>query len=97
MALAERAACDVRSCLNTLQFLARQGTRVRTQDITSLNMGQKDISTGAFTVWSRLLSSKARFCPAETYEGCMKFQKQIHCSETISSLLCKKRSCMPLK
>lgn len=58
VALADRAACDVRSCLNTLQFLAKQGRRVRAQDVTALNMGQKDLSTGAFAVWNRLLTSK---------------------------------------
>lgn len=58
VALAERAACDVRSCLNTLQFLAKQGKRVRTTDITSLNMGQKDLGKGAFSIWNQLLSTK---------------------------------------
>lgn len=58
IALAEKAAFDVRSCLNTLQFLAKQGRKIRTADITSLNMGQKDLSKGAFGVWTQLLSSK---------------------------------------
>ena len=58
IALAERAAFDVRSCLNTLQFLAKQGRKVRTADITSLNMGQKDMSKGAFGIWTQLLTSR---------------------------------------
>lgn len=58
VALAERADCDVRSCLNTLQFLAKRGGRIKTADITSLNMGQKDMTKGAFAVWTQLFSTK---------------------------------------
>ena len=31
--LAERTECDVRSCLNTLQFLARKQRTVRAADV----------------------------------------------------------------
>lgn len=65
VALAERAACDVRSCLNTLQFLAKQGRRIRSADITGLNMGQKDLGSSAFSVWHRLLSSKVTISMAD--------------------------------
>ena len=62
MVLCERTECDVRSCLNTLQFLARRGTRIRVADITGLNVGQKDMTKGAFSIWTELLSTKV---PAE--------------------------------
>ena len=58
MVLCERTECDVRSCLNTLQFLARRGTRIRVPDITGLNVGQKDMTKGAFSIWTELLSTK---------------------------------------
>ena len=56
--LCERTECDVRSCLNTLQFLARRGTRIRVADIKGLNVGQKDMTKGAFSIWTELLSTK---------------------------------------
>ena len=48
----------MRSCLNTLQFLARRGTRIRVADIKGLNVGQKDMTKGAFSIWTELLSTK---------------------------------------
>ncbi|RMZ52707.1 hypothetical protein APUTEX25_000826 [Auxenochlorella protothecoides] len=56
--LAEMAECDVRSCLNTLQFLASRQTHVRLQDLKGLSLGQKDVTKGAFTVWQDLLQHK---------------------------------------
>ena len=56
--LCERTECDVRSCLNTLQFLARRGRRIRVAEIAQLSIGQKDLTKGAFDVWTQLLSTK---------------------------------------
>jgi len=58
--LAERAECDVRSCMNTLQFLAKRQRLVRHRDVTGLGMGQKDMTKGAFQVWGELLQIKVR-------------------------------------
>lgn len=60
LTLAEKAECDVRSCLNTLQFLAKRGGRITVSTINDLNVGQKDTTKGAFVVWKQLLSSRAR-------------------------------------
>ena len=56
--LCELTECDVRSCLNTLQFLARKGRPIKVADLTGLHVGQKDISKGAFTIWQDLLQDK---------------------------------------
>ena len=56
--LAERAECDVRSCLNTLQFLSKRQKLVRQRDVAGLGLGQKDMTKGAFQVWGELLQIK---------------------------------------
>ena len=61
VALAERADCDVRSCLNTLQFLAKRGQRIKVGDVMTLNMGQKDMTKGAFAVWTQLFCTAVSF------------------------------------
>lgn len=54
MTLALAAECDVRSCLNTLQFVAARAGRVRANDLHTASVGAKDLNKGAFDVWSRL-------------------------------------------
>lgn len=56
--LAERAECDVRSCLNTLQFIAKRQRIVRQTDLVGLGLGQKDMTKGAFQVWGEVLQKK---------------------------------------
>ena len=56
--LCEQTECDVRSCLNTLQFLARKGRPIKVADLAGLSIGQKDISKGAFTIWQDLVQIK---------------------------------------
>lgn len=56
--LCEQTECDVRSCLNTLQFLARKGRPIKLADLAGLSIGQKDISKGAFAIWQDLLQIK---------------------------------------
>lgn len=58
MRLCEQTECDVRSCLNTLQFLARKGRPIKVADLNGLSIGQKDISKGAFSIWQDLLQIK---------------------------------------
>jgi len=59
-ALVDRAECDIRACLNTLQFISKKQRYVRPSDISSIGVGQKDISIGAFRLWKDLLHSKVR-------------------------------------
>ena len=56
--LAERAECDVRSCMNTLQFLSKRQKIVRQVDVAGVGVGQKDMTKGAFQVWGELLQKK---------------------------------------
>ncbi len=55
----------MRACLNTLQFLARQLRPITTADIHRLQVGQKDVSKGAFAIWQELLVSKVGCKPME--------------------------------
>ncbi|XP_063961943.1 chromosome transmission fidelity protein 18 homolog [Lytechinus pictus] len=54
MALCVKADNDIRSCLNTLQFLQQQGKPVTLGLIHSLNVGQKDQHKSLYTVWQQL-------------------------------------------
>lgn len=56
--LCEQTECDVRSCLNTLQFLAHKRRPIKVADLAGLSIGQKDISKGAFAIWQDLLQIK---------------------------------------
>ena len=58
--LAERTECDVRSCLNTLQWLSRRQKHVRTADVAQAQTGQKDITRNAFAVWQELFWQRVR-------------------------------------
>ena len=83
--LCEQTECDVRSCLNTLQFLARKGRPIKVADLAGLSIGQKDISKGAFTIWQDLLQIKV--CkPASTL-------MTIHCTSVLATLLFVPRLC----
>ena len=55
----------MRACLNTLQFLARRQRRITAADIHRLQVGQKDVSKGAFAIWQELLVSKVGCKPVE--------------------------------
>eukprot|EP00057_Strongylocentrotus_purpuratus_P030065 XP_780624.3 PREDICTED: chromosome transmission fidelity protein 18 homolog [Strongylocentrotus purpuratus] len=54
MALCVKADNDIRSCLNTLQFLQQQGKPVTLGLVHSLNIGQKDQHKSLYTVWQQL-------------------------------------------
>lgn len=56
--LVERTECDIRSCLNTMQFIARKKKSMKMSDISSVGAGQKDVSIGIFRLWKDLLHLK---------------------------------------
>lgn len=57
--LADKSDCDMRTCLNTLQFLSRRGQRaIRAYDIEAIKIGQKDVTKGAFAMWNELMQRK---------------------------------------
>ena len=53
--LCDRTECDMRSCLNTLQFLARRNARITQRVVEGAAIGTKDTTRGAFALWNDLL------------------------------------------
>jgi chromosome transmission fidelity protein 18 len=53
--LVDKTECDIRSCLNTMQFIAKKQKTMRLSDISSVGAGQKDISVSVFRLWKELL------------------------------------------
>ncbi len=58
LVLTERSDCDMRSCINTLQFLARQTNHIRVSHVRGVQIGQKDATQSAFKLWQRLLCTQ---------------------------------------
>jgi chromosome transmission fidelity protein 18 len=63
--LCAQTECDVRSCLHTLQFLARRkaessdgGGMVRVTDVQSAAAGRKDMTVAAMQAWEDIFCKK---------------------------------------
>ena len=56
--LCKRTDNDIRSCLNTLQFLSCQRSRVTLQDLEGNAVGHKDQKASLFQVWDGVFSKK---------------------------------------
>ena len=56
--LCDKTEQDLRSCLNTLQFLSKRKKLICSTDLTGLQCGQKDISKSAFQMWQQLFLDK---------------------------------------
>ncbi|KAL8122027.1 uncharacterized protein LOC141659384 [Apium graveolens] len=57
-ALAEYTECDIRSCLNTLQFLNKKKETLNMIDISSQVVGRKDTSKSFFDIWKEIFQKK---------------------------------------
>lgn len=61
-ALCDRNDCDIRSCLNTLQFLARRpngpGGRITLSQVRQVAVGTKDTTRSALAIWSDILQTR---------------------------------------
>ncbi|KAA3455738.1 chromosome transmission fidelity protein 18-like protein [Gossypium australe] len=57
-ALAEFTECDIRSCLNTLQFLHKKNETLNVVDISSQVVGRKDVSKSAFDIWREIFHKR---------------------------------------
>ncbi|KAL2326602.1 hypothetical protein Fmac_025660 [Flemingia macrophylla] len=57
-ALAEYTECDIRSCLNTLQFLSKKKEALNAFDIGSQIVGQKDKSKNVLDVWKEIFHKR---------------------------------------
>ncbi|GAB2267253.1 hypothetical protein Dimus_002238 [Dionaea muscipula] len=58
IALAEFTECDIRSCLNTLQFLHNNKQPVNVLDISSQVVGQKDTTRNVFHIWKEVFQKR---------------------------------------
>ncbi|KAM8960370.1 LOW QUALITY PROTEIN: chromosome transmission fidelity protein 18 homolog [Pelodytes ibericus] len=55
MALCEKTENDIRSCINTLQFLHGRGKKeLNMRTVQTMKIGQKDQSKGLFVVWQEI-------------------------------------------
>lgn len=57
-ALAEYTDCDIRSCLNTLQFLNKKKETLNMLELSSQVVGRKDATRNAFDIWKEILQKK---------------------------------------
>ncbi|KAL2923389.1 Chromosome transmission fidelity protein 18-like protein [Bienertia sinuspersici] len=78
-ALAEYTECDIRSCLNSLQFLHKKKESLNLVAISSQVIGRKDMTRSIFDVWKEVFHKKkmkqSRNCdvsprkPCDTYDS----------------------------
>ncbi|XP_021290988.1 chromosome transmission fidelity protein 18 homolog isoform X2 [Herrania umbratica] len=57
-ALADYTECDIRSCLNTLQFLNKKKEALNVMEISSQVVGRKDMSKSAFDIWKEIFQKR---------------------------------------
>ncbi|KAF8106505.1 hypothetical protein N665_0139s0094 [Sinapis alba] len=57
-ALADYTECDIRSCLNTLQFLNKKNETLNVIDIGSQVVGRKDMSKSLFDIWKEIFNKR---------------------------------------
>lgn len=57
-ALAEYTECDIRSCLNTLQFLNKKNETLNVLEVGSQVVGRKDMSKSAFDIWKEIFQRR---------------------------------------
>ncbi|KAI8824892.1 uncharacterized protein EV422DRAFT_516644 [Fimicolochytrium jonesii] len=55
--LCEMTDGDIRSCINTLQFLRRKTNVLTLEHLAKADVGQKDMGKGLFLVWQELFAS----------------------------------------
>ncbi|KAJ3700688.1 hypothetical protein LUZ61_004393 [Rhynchospora tenuis] len=68
-ALAECTECDIRSCLNTLQFLNKKQQPLSIADVDSQVIGRKDLSKSAIDIWKEVFQKKKTKRFANSVDG----------------------------
>lgn len=58
IALCDKTSNDIRSCLNTMQFLAKQTNKITFKLINELTIGQKDIEKNIFAIMNEIFFKK---------------------------------------
>ncbi|KAJ7979668.1 chromosome transmission fidelity protein 18-like [Quillaja saponaria] len=69
-ALGEYTECDIRSCLNTLQFLSKKKETLNVFDISSQVVGQKDISRNVLDIWKEVFQRKKAKRERRSHNSC---------------------------
>ncbi|KAI8003134.1 hypothetical protein LOK49_LG08G02465 [Camellia lanceoleosa] len=69
-ALAEYTECDIRSCLNTLQFLHKKKETLNMLEISSQMVGRKDTSKSVFDVWKEIFQKRKVKRERKSASGC---------------------------
>ncbi|KAL7177426.1 hypothetical protein ACSBR2_030732 [Camellia fascicularis] len=69
-ALAEYTECDIRSCLNTLQFLHKKKEALNMLEISSQMVGRKDTSKSVFDVWKEIFQKRKVKRERKSASGC---------------------------
>ncbi|KAM6544710.1 hypothetical protein CsatB_025446 [Cannabis sativa] len=57
-ALADYTECDIRSCLNTLQFLHKKKESLNVLEVGSQVVGRKDMSKSVFDIWKEVFQKR---------------------------------------
>ncbi|XP_021822992.1 chromosome transmission fidelity protein 18 homolog isoform X2 [Prunus avium] len=69
-ALAGYTECDIRSCLNTLQFLNKKKETLNAWGIDSQVVGRKDMSRSVFDVWKEIFQKRKTKIDRRTNRSC---------------------------
>ena len=67
--LVQRTDNDIRSCLNTLQFLSCRRNAVTLHDLEGTAVGHKDQKTSLFEVWDAVFSTQKNIDTSEKFSG----------------------------
>ena len=78
-ALADIVDCDIRSALNTLQFVHTKGEKLTAASLNSLAVGRKDVEKSRFQIWD------AVFCDRETKKDNLLHFKNARETETANN------------
>eukprot|EP00795_Rhopilema_esculentum_P009123 gene9123-16782_t len=54
LALCEKSENDIRSCINTLQFMFKKHGELKPEHLQSISIGQKDFQKGLFFIWKSI-------------------------------------------
>ncbi|KAK9725766.1 hypothetical protein RND81_05G167700 [Saponaria officinalis] len=71
-ALAEITECDIRACLNTLQFLHKKKESLNLGTLNSQVIGRKDITRSVFDVWKEVFQTRKVKASPKCVENPMK-------------------------
>ncbi|KAH9315407.1 hypothetical protein KI387_024034, partial [Taxus chinensis] len=84
--LAEFTECDIRACLNTLQFLNRKKEILNVVDVGSQVVGRKDMTSSIFDIWKEVLHKQKSKVKGPAMNSCkQEVEKFIRLHDIISN------------